>query len=61
IAAGSSVSDFLASRRMTDAMAIVELNGIILRRHDYPAAMLAAGDRMEVVHAVGGGAARRRG
>jgi thiamine biosynthesis protein ThiS len=56
IPAGWNVSDFLASKRMTDAMAIVELNGTILRRDMYPSATLAAGDRMEVVHAVGGGA-----
>ncbi|HEU0114530.1 MAG TPA: sulfur carrier protein ThiS, partial [Thermomicrobiales bacterium] len=55
IDAGWSVSDLLASKQMTDAMAIVELNGTILRRADYPAAVLSPGDRMEVVHAVGGG------
>jgi thiamine biosynthesis protein ThiS len=55
IPAGWRVSDLLASKRMTDAMAIVELNGAILRRHDYPTVPLAPGDRMEVVHAVGGG------
>ncbi|HET7092403.1 MAG TPA: sulfur carrier protein ThiS, partial [Thermomicrobiales bacterium] len=61
IAAGSSVSDFLASNRMTDAMAIVELNGSIVRRPDYPAVTLAPNDRLEVVHAVGGGGGSRTG
>lgn len=52
---GTTISRFLTSKRMTDAMAIVELNGVILRRDAYPATVLATGDQLEVVHAVGGG------
>ena len=40
---------------MTDAMAIVERNGIIVPRAEYATTELQAGDRLEVVHAVGGG------
>jgi thiamine biosynthesis protein ThiS len=55
VAPGSTVHDFLASKRMTDAMAIVERNGEIVPRAAYATATLAPGDRLEVVHAVGGG------
>ncbi len=33
----------------------VELNGQVVRRKDWPRAALAAGDRIEIVHFVGGG------
>jgi thiamine biosynthesis protein ThiS len=55
VSAGGTVHDFLASKRMTDAMAIVERNGEIVPRGDYAKTPLEAGDRLEVVHAVGGG------
>ena len=52
---GATVHDFLAGKRMTDAMAIVEHNGRIVPRGEYGETPLQAGDRLEVVHAVGGG------
>jgi thiamine biosynthesis protein ThiS len=52
---GATVHDFLAGKRMTDAMAIVERNGRIVPRSEYGDTRLEAGDRLEVVHAVGGG------
>jgi thiamine biosynthesis protein ThiS len=52
---GSTIHDFLASKRMTDAMAIVERNGEIVPRAAYGDTGLQSGDRLEVVHAVGGG------
>jgi thiamine biosynthesis protein ThiS len=52
---GDTVHDFLASKRMTDQMAIVERNGQIVPRGEYGETVLAEGDRLEVVHAVGGG------
>ena len=52
---GATVHDFLAGKRMTDAMAIVERNGQIVPRGEYGDVLLRAGDRLEVVHAVGGG------
>ena len=55
IPAGARVHDLLASRKLADSMAIVEHNGIILPRDSYPTTVLAAGDQLEVVHAVGGG------
>ena len=55
VVAGATVHDFLAGKRMTDAMAIVERNGEIVPRSEYGDTRLEAGDRLEVVHAVGGG------
>jgi thiamine biosynthesis protein ThiS len=55
VPAGATVHDFLASKKMTDAMAIVERNGEIVPRGEYGATTLSAGDQLEVVHAVGGG------
>jgi thiamine biosynthesis protein ThiS len=55
VPAGATVHDLLASRKLADSMAIVERNGIILPRDSYAATVLAAGDQLEVVHAVGGG------
>ena len=51
----ATVHDFLVGKRMTDAMAIVERNGEIVPRGAYATTALQAGDRLEVVHAVGGG------
>jgi thiazole tautomerase (transcriptional regulator TenI) len=55
VSAGATIHDFLAGKRMTDAMAIVERNGEIVPRGAYGHTPLRAGDRLEVVHAVGGG------
>jgi sulfur carrier protein len=55
VSPGDTVHDFLASKRMTDQMAIVERNGQIVPRGEYGETVLAEGDRLEVVHAVGGG------
>lgn len=52
---GATVHDFLASKKMTDAMAIVERNGVIVPRAAYGSTELRPEDRLEVVHAVGGG------
>lgn len=52
---GLTLHDFLASKGMTDAMAIVERNGAIVPRVEYGSTELQTGDRLEVVHAVGGG------
>lgn len=55
VSRGDTVHDFLASKRMTDQMAIVEHNGEIVPRAEYGATPLQSEDRLEVVHAVGGG------
>lgn len=55
VPAKATIHDFLAGKRMTDAMAIVERNGEIVPRARYGETALETGDRLEVVHAVGGG------
>lgn len=52
---GATIHDFLASKRMTDAMAIVERNGEIVPRGAYATVILEPDDELEIVHAVGGG------
>jgi len=52
---GTTIDDFLGSRGLSAGMTIVERNGEVVPRTDYGATGLAAGDRLEVVHAVGGG------
>lgn len=51
----SSIHDFLASKHLTGAMAIVEHNGVIIPRGAYSSTVISPGDTIEVVHAVGGG------
>ena len=55
VPAEATVHDLLAGKRMNDAMAIVERNGEIVPRARYGDTPLETGDRLEVVHAVGGG------
>ncbi len=55
VPAGSTVGDFLASRGYRVTMVIVELNGAIVPRETCTETVLSAGDRIEMVHAVGGG------
>ena len=55
VVVGATIHDFLAGKRMSDAMAIVERNGEIVPRGEYGDIPLRPGDRLEVVHAVGGG------
>ena len=41
--------------RLGDARVAVEINGAIVPRSAWPATHLAEGDRLEIVHAIGGG------
>ena len=41
--------------RLADRRVAVELNGAIVPRSAWPATQLAEGDRLEIVHAIGGG------
>lgn len=52
---GSTVGEFLAARGYRVTMVIVELNGVIVPREACAGTVLNAGDRIEMVHAVGGG------
>ena len=53
--AGMSVLDLLSELGRDPRTVAVERNGDIVRRADYGATALAAGDRLEVVHFVQGG------
>ena len=55
VPSGSTVGDFLASRGYRVTMVIVEVNGVIVPRDTCESRVLGAGDRIEMVHAVGGG------
>ena len=55
LAAGATVLDLLAELGRDPRTVAVERNGDIVRRPDYGATLLTAGDRLEVVHFVQGG------
>ncbi|MNP86186.1 Sulfur carrier protein ThiS [compost metagenome] len=50
-----TVADLLSLPAWNRKMVIVELNGDIVARENYNTALLGEGDRIEVVHFVGGG------
>ncbi len=52
---GSTIGDFLAGRGYRVTMIIVELNGEIVPRETCADIVMRSGDRIEMVHAVGGG------
>lgn len=52
---GSSLHEFLVERGLKTDRIAVERNGTIVPRGEWAAVMLEAGDRLEVVHFVGGG------
>ncbi|MFC0296362.1 sulfur carrier protein ThiS [Geobacillus jurassicus] len=50
-----TVSDLLAYFRLDNKLAIVEVNVRIIQKHEYGTTALCDGDRVEIVHFVGGG------
>ena len=56
IAAGATISDLLREKDLVDRLVVVERNRVIVDREDFPGAIIAEGDELEVVHFVGGGA-----
>jgi sulfur carrier protein len=50
-----SVADLLVSLRVPVARVAVEINEEVVPRDTYPRRQVAAGDRIEIVHFVGGG------
>ena len=52
---GATVLDLVAGLGRDPRTVAVERNGIIVRRAEYGEAVLAPGDRLEVVHFVQGG------
>lgn len=51
-----TITDYLKLRGHHDRMVVVELNGTIIRRPSFDATVIGAGDKVEIVHFVGGGA-----
>jgi thiamine biosynthesis protein ThiS len=57
IPADLSVTELIETLGLPSERLAIEVNRRIIRRADWPATTLAEGDRVEVVHFVGGGAA----
>jgi thiamine biosynthesis protein ThiS len=55
ITPGITIEDFLKERGHHERMVVVELNGTIVRRAGFATTSLSSGDRIEIVHFVGGG------
>lgn len=55
VASGATLADLVASAGLAGKRVAIEINREIVPRSDYAARALAAGDRVEVVHAIGGG------
>ena len=55
LGAGATVSDLIDSAGLSGRRVAIEVNAEIVPRSAYASRVLAAGDRIEVVHAVGGG------
>ncbi|MEG0071000.1 MAG: sulfur carrier protein ThiS [Raoultibacter sp.] len=54
-AADLSLADFIAREGYDRARVACELNGAIVSRTRYETCLLSDGDRLEIVHFVGGG------
>jgi thiamine biosynthesis protein ThiS len=52
---GANLQDLVTSLGLKGDRVAIEHNGNIVPRADWPGASLAEGDRLEVVHFVGGG------
>jgi len=52
---GLPLDDLLRSRKLDPACVVAELNGAIIGKEAYASTRLSAGDRLELVHFVGGG------
>ena len=55
VAAASTVADLIATLDLAGRRIAVELNGEIAPRSQHAALTLRTGDRVEIVHAIGGG------
>lgn len=53
----SSLNDLVEELSLSPARIAVELNGQVIRRTEWVQTLLAEGDRLEIVHFVGGGEA----
>lgn len=55
LAAGSSVADLITAQGLAGRRIAVERNGEIVPRSEHGICQLEDGDRLEIVHAIGGG------
>lgn len=55
VAEGLDVSRLLEVFSLPSLRVAIELNGRVLRRADWPQTIVSDGDKIEVVHFVGGG------
>ena len=55
ITTGSTVSELIQHLELQDRLVVVERNGEIVDRGDFPSTILGDGDVLEIVHFVGGG------
>jgi len=53
---GSGISDLVHSLSLNPERVAVELNRVIVRRGDWASTTISEGDKVEIVHFVGGGA-----
>lgn len=53
----STLSDLVNELSLPPARIAIELNGEVVRRNDWVNALVREGDRLEIVHFVGGGSA----
>ncbi|MGC2637198.1 MAG: sulfur carrier protein ThiS [Acidobacteriaceae bacterium] len=56
LASGASLEDLLAALGLKQDRVAVEHNGSIVSRPAWPGTPIAEGDKLEIVHFVGGGA-----
>lgn len=52
---GTTVAALVSTLNLGDRRIAVEINGAVVPRGAHAAATLADGDRVEIVHAIGGG------
>jgi thiamine biosynthesis protein ThiS len=52
---GASINDLILSLGLTPHRLAVELNGRIVRRANWDSTSISDGDKVEIVHFVGGG------
>jgi len=55
ISPGSTLSDLLCTLGLGDSRVAVELNNCIIPRSEHERQRLKTGDKIEIVHAIGGG------
>lgn len=52
---GTSIGEYLALKKIDPAVAVVEINGSIVKREDFDKTVLNGNDAVEVLRFVGGG------